>query len=77
MATGFVLIDTMPEREHDAFSALQKVKEIVELNVIFGEHDIIAKVEAYDIDAVGQIVVDKIRPVEGVMDTKTLIGLDL
>jgi DNA-binding Lrp family transcriptional regulator len=77
MVTGFVLIDTEPQREHLAYSKLQKVKEIIELDVIFGEHDMIAKVEAKDANAVGDIVIDKIRPVEGVMDTKTLIGLDL
>lgn len=75
METGFVLIDTLSTREHDAYSQLLKVKEIVELNVLFGEYDILAKVEANDLNTLGQVVVDKIRAVEGVMDTKTLIGI--
>jgi len=74
--TGFVLINTAPTREHDAYLGLQKIKEIVELNNLFGEYDLIAKVEAADFNAVGQVVIEKIRAVKGVIDTKTLIGVE-
>jgi DNA-binding Lrp family transcriptional regulator len=75
MATGFVLISTAPAKEHDVYSELLKVKEIVELHPLFGEYDLIAKVEAEDFNALGQVVVDKIRAVKGVIDTKTLTGI--
>jgi DNA-binding Lrp family transcriptional regulator len=75
MAIGFVLINTTPMREHDAHAELLKIKEIVELNALFGEHDFIAKVEANDFNAVGRVVVDKIRAIKGVIDTRTLIGV--
>jgi DNA-binding Lrp family transcriptional regulator len=75
MATGFVLVSTAPAKEHDVYSELLKVKEIVELHPLFGEYDLIAKVEAEDFNALGQVVVDKIRAVKGVIDTKTLTGI--
>ena len=75
MAIGFVLISTIPSKEHEVFSVLSQVKEIVEIHPLFGEYDIIAKIEAEDFNKLGQIVVDKIRTVPGVIDTKTLTGI--
>ena len=72
MATGFVLISTAPAREHDVYSKLQGVPEIVELYPLFGEYDLIAKVEADDYNLLGHIVLNNIRNVDGVIDTVTL-----
>lgn len=49
-----------------------KVKQIVELNLLFGEYDLIAKVEGDSFDAIGAIVVSRIRSIPGVKATKTL-----
>ncbi|MFQ6060024.1 MAG: Lrp/AsnC ligand binding domain-containing protein [Thermoplasmata archaeon] len=75
MAIGFVLISTAPAKEHEVYEALRKVPEIVELHPLFGEYDLIAKIEADDFNVLGQIVVDKIRTIQGVIDTKTLTGI--
>jgi DNA-binding Lrp family transcriptional regulator len=75
MAIGFVLISTAPAKEHEVYNELLKVREIVELHPLFGEYDLIAKVEAPDFNLLGQIVVDKIRAIPGVIDTKTLTGI--
>ena len=74
MAIGFVLISAAPAREHDVYNKLSKVPEIVELHPLFGEYDLIAKIQADDFERLGKIVVDKIRSIEGVIDTKTLTG---
>lgn len=74
MAVGFVLVSAAPGKERDVYNGLLKVSEITELHPLFGEYDLIAKVEAADFDTLGKVVVDKIRSVEGVVDTKTLTG---
>ena len=74
MAVGYVLISVAPAREHDVFTKLSKVPEIVELHPLFGEYDFIAKIEAENFEKLGSIVVNKIRSIEGVVDTKTLTG---
>ena len=75
MAIGFVLVSTAPAKEHEVYNELMKVPEIVELHPLFGEYDLIAKIEADDFNRLGQIVVDRIRAIPGVMDTKTLTGI--
>jgi len=74
MAVGFVLIKAAPAHEHIVYNRLSKIKEIIELHPLFGEYDLIAKIEADNFEKLGNIVVNKIRSIEGVIDTKTLAG---
>ena len=74
MAIGFVLITIAPAREHDVYTKLSKVPEIIELHPLFGEYDLLAKIEGDDFESLGVIVVNKIRSIEGILDTKTLTG---
>jgi DNA-binding Lrp family transcriptional regulator len=74
MAIGFVLICVAPALEHEVYTKLSKEPEIIELHPLFGEYDIIAKIEAKDFEKLGSIVVNKIRTIKGVIDTETLTG---
>lgn len=74
MAVGFVLIHASTGREHDVYNELLDVPEIMELHPLFGEYDLIGKVEASDFDTLGQVITSHIRSVNGVEDTKTLTG---
>ena len=71
-AVGFVLIDAEPKREKEVYERLLKVPQIVELYPLFGEFDLIAKIEAESYDAIGDVVVKSIRTLEGVRTTRTL-----
>lgn len=75
MAVAFVLIIVAPTYEYEVYHKLYLMPEISELYPIFGEYDILAKIVSEDIYTIGNIVVDKIRTLEGVMDTITLTGL--
>ena len=75
MAVGFVLISTAPGKEHEVYNELKKIPEIIELHPLFGEFDLIAKLETKDFNELGEIVVEKIRMIDGVIDTKTLTGI--
>jgi DNA-binding Lrp family transcriptional regulator len=75
MAVGFVLINVAPAHEHEIYNKLSKIPQIIELHPLFGEYDLIAKIEASDFEELGTIIVNKIRTIVGVLDTKTLTGL--
>ena len=66
------MIDIEPTREKEIYAALMKIGQIVELYPLFGDYDLIAKVEADSYDTIGAIVVSKIRSIAGVKTTKTL-----
>lgn len=74
MAIGFALVSISPLKEKEVFKKLRTIAEIVEVHPLFGEFDILVKINCKDIDEIGSIVINKIRSTNGVMDTKTLIG---
>jgi DNA-binding Lrp family transcriptional regulator len=74
---GFVLMHVSPLHEHEVFKKLSKIPEIIELHPLFGEYDLIAKIEAEDYESIGQIIIHKVRTIDGIIDTKTLTGIRL
>jgi len=76
MAMGFVLINAAPAHEHEVYTKLSKIPEIVEVHPLFGEFDLIAKIEVGDFEKLGNLVVNEIRSIKGVTDSKTLTGTE-
>ena len=75
MAIGFALLSISPLHEKEVFEALEnKIQEIVEVHPLFGEYDILVKINCENIDNIGEVVIKKIRSLKGVTDTKTMIG---
>jgi DNA-binding Lrp family transcriptional regulator len=74
MTIGFVLINVSPGTEKKVFDTMIKWDEIQELYPLFGDYDLIAKVQTSDYEGLSDIVVNKIRALKGVTETKTLTG---
>jgi len=72
MATGFVLINVEPGSEIEVHNAASKMDFVSEANVLFGDHDLIVKVEADSVGDIARMVVESIRSINGVTTTKTL-----
>jgi DNA-binding Lrp family transcriptional regulator len=66
-----------PLHEYEVFNKISKLPEVIEVHPLFGEYDLIAKIEAEDYESIGQIIIDKIKTIEGITDTKTLTGMKL
>ena len=52
------------------------VPEIAETYALYGEYDLIAKIVADNTSILTSVIVDKLRTIEGIKDTKTLIGVE-
>ena len=74
MAIGFALLSISPIQEKTVYETLKSVPEIIEIHPLFGEYDILIKIECSDIDEIGEVIIKKIRALKGIVDTKTLIG---
>ncbi len=77
MTTAFVLISTAPHREVEVRSKLISHPEFKEIHLLFGDYDMIAKIDAKNYIHLGRIVVEKIRATEGVIHTETLTGMNM
>lgn len=72
MVTGFVLITAESGRERAVYDALVGLPQVVELHALYGDFDMLAKVETPDFDEMGSFIVNEVRGVPGIRDTKTL-----
>jgi DNA-binding Lrp family transcriptional regulator len=58
-------------RESEVFNKLSKLHEVIEVHPLLGEYDLIAKIETKDYESIGEIVIHKIKTIDGITDTKT------
>tara|TARA_B100001989_G_C24372027_1_gene379865 strand:- start:44 stop:277 length:234 start_codon:yes stop_codon:yes gene_type:complete len=77
MAIGFVLITTEPGQEKNVRGRLQEIGLVTDGWMLFGEYDLIARVQADDEYELTKCIVEDIRPMQGIVETKTLIGAEL
>jgi DNA-binding Lrp family transcriptional regulator len=66
-----------PLHEYEVFNKLSKLHEVREVHPLFGEYDLIAKIEAEDYESIGEIIIQKIKTIHGIIDTTTLTGIKL
>ncbi len=77
MAIGFVLVTATAGPEKAVFDGIARVGGVVELVPLFGEYDLLVKVEAEDWEVLGRTILQGIRTVPGVAATKTLTATRL
>ena len=77
MAIGFILITTVPGDEERVRTALDSIEHVTDRWMLFGEFDILARVQADDEFTLTRCIVEEIRPLTGIQDTKTRIGAEL
>ncbi len=70
---AYVLINASPGRALEVARKMQGQKGIVAADAITGEYDVIAVCEGDDVNAIGQLIVDKIQKIDGVFKTITCL----
>ncbi len=77
MSVGYVLINVEPGSEFAVFDKASGLAFVVDANLLFGDHDLILKIEAANMGEIARLVVDSIRSIDGVVNTKTLACAEL
>jgi len=76
MVTVYMLIVSKHGKAKLVWSGLRKFEEITEIHEIYGRFDIIAKVEADDLEKLKEFVQNKVRITEGIRKTEILMVSD-
>ena len=71
MVVGYVFIDTAPSTEFEIYTKLLEIPQIKDVHVLFGEHDLIAKIESDTYNQLADLVRQEIRDIAGILGTKT------
>ena len=76
MAVGYVLLNVVPGVEHDVYLQLKDLDVVDDITVLFGDYDLIVKLVADDLSSIAATVVESIRQIPGILDSKTLAGAE-
>lgn len=76
MTTAYVLINCDLGSEDKVLSELKSIKKIKETKGVFGAYDIVTKIEAPSSEMVKDIISSKIRRIDRIRSTLTLMGVD-
>lgn len=71
MVNAYVLIQTEQGKMSEIAERLQKLDGVREAVVVTGPYDIVARVAADDLDAVGKLIVSQVQTAGGVIRTLT------
>jgi anthranilate phosphoribosyltransferase len=71
----FVLVDVQPGMEHNVLWLLNGMEEVKEAAIVFGQYDLIVKVRNDSREEIANLISRKIRTIDGVRGTLTLIPI--
>ena len=72
---AYVLVVTDPGKTRRVILALRDVPGIVELHEVMGPYDIVVKIEVENLQDIPPILGGKIRVIEGIESTTSLVTL--
>jgi len=76
MVIAVTMVNVQPGKEKDVYSAIKDMECVRDVIHVFGEFDFVVIVEAKDLSELNKTV-DKIRSLNGVTKTQTVIGAEI
>jgi len=74
-AKAFVLIETAVGKTKEVASTLKKLEGVDSVDPVTGPYDIIAIIEADELNDIGDLVTGKIHPITGISRTVTCLAI--
>ena len=76
MVDAIVLISVIPGKEHSIKEEMSEIDEIKSCRITFGEYDLVVEVQTDEIKSLGSLMTKRIRGIEGITRSVTLIMSD-
>ncbi len=73
--SAFVLIDVIGDHTKSALKTVTRIQGVKEVYSVTGPHDLIVHIEAESLEDLNDLVLSRIRSVDGVTKTSTAIVL--
>lgn len=73
---AYVLVKVNKGEEGKVIECLRSIESVREAHSVFGEYDAVALVQTSSIDTLKETIRHKIRPIEGVVTTSTMVVVD-
>lgn len=72
---AYVLIVTDPGKTKAVYDSLREVPHVVERHQVMGPYDILVEIEVESLQGVPEILGEKIRVIDGIQSTTSLVAL--
>ena len=76
MPMAYVLINTEPKYMESVVATLEKLDSVKEVFPVYGVYDVVAKIQADSMDKLKEIVTWKVRSLDEVRSTITMLILE-
>jgi DNA-binding Lrp family transcriptional regulator len=73
---AYVLITVRPGSVPEVLGNLHHLKSVSEASMTFGPYDVVAVIQADDVNQLGNIIATGIQPIPGVLDTMTCLVVE-
>ncbi len=77
MALAWILISCEPGRERDVYRHLLSMPSVSEVSVVYGELDLVARIDFDSELEMSKTLIGEMRHVEGIRKTETLIAVEV
>lgn len=74
MVTSYTLARVEPTKDSEVYERVKKLSGVKEVITTYGEYDLIIKAEVENLDTLDDFVFNKLRSIEGIDSTTTLIS---
>ena len=76
-ASAYVLISIKGNKVKHVLNGLSKIKGVKSAHVVAGPYDIIAFIEAKDLESLGNTVISNVRKISGIVQTMTCVTVSV
>jgi len=73
---AYVLINVRPGEIKQVVNTLHRLEGVLEAYMTFGPYDIVATLQARDINHLGSLLSNDIQPIPGVLETLTCLAVE-
>ena len=75
MITAFILAIAESGKEREVLQDLEGMEEVKEKWNVYGDYDLLIKIEVENLDKLNEFLITKLRKVDNLSMTTTMIGL--
>ncbi len=74
---AYVLINTRAGEIREVVRQLRRVDGVKEANMTFGPYDVVAILQAEDLNHMGEKIATQVQPIPGVLETLTCMAVEI
>ena len=75
--SAFIMVDVAGDHTKSAYKTITRIPFVKKVDAVTGPFDLVAQIEAATLESLNDLVLSRIRGVDGVVKTSTAIILNL